>query len=560
MKYIRQGIFITLIVLLGAFLRFNKLDKIPGGFYVDEAAIGYNAYSFLLTGKDEYSKAFPIFLRSFGAFSSPLYTYLTTVPIAILGPTIFSTRLLSALCGTLSILVIFLIFKRINLFRNKYTSYLSVLLYAISPWSIFFSRGAYEANLALLFVISAIYFLLDKKRRLFSFCLAAIFLSLSTYAYQAERLIVYILYPGYLFFFVVERKLKKMFDKKIIISLFIFFAIQIPQLVLLQSPAFRNRAVGLFYGDVIKIQADKIVSVIPRQITYGLAFAKEFFSQFFAYFSPRNLFLDGDPDMQRGIPLLSVFYQWMMFPYLLGFYILLSNIRKKEMQFIIFLMVSFAIVPSLTKDPFSTLRSLPLLLPFTLIISLGVDRLLSFIPKVTNVLIFVILIIFSLISLWRSYFVLLPRERAKVWGYGFDQLVKEIETRPSDTFLIDQSRIKPVYIELAFFLRYPPQKFQEAVNQTIKNNYYGNTVFSDKYNFANIETGTLNWEKDIYRNLIIVGDELAISSQQAEEHYLTQVFEIKDPIGYVIFKAYKTNPLLKCASEKIKSLYCTYEK
>ena len=223
-------------------------------------------------------------------------------------------------------------------------------------------------------------------------------------------------------------------------------------------------------------------------------------------------------------------------------------------------MVSFAIVPSLTKDPFSTLRSLPLLLPFTLIISLGVDRLLSFIPKVTNVLIFVILIIFSLISLWRSYFVLLPRERAKVWGYGFDQLVKEIETRPSDTFLIDQSRIKPVYIELAFFLRYPPQKFQEAVNQTIKNNYYGNTVFSDKYNFANIETGTLNWEKDIYRNLIIVGDELAISSQQAEEHYLTQVFEIKDPIGYVIFKAYKTNPLLKCASEKIKSLYCTYEK
>ena len=47
------------IVVLAAFLRFYKLETVPSGFYVDEAAIGYNSYSILETGADEYGKFFP---------------------------------------------------------------------------------------------------------------------------------------------------------------------------------------------------------------------------------------------------------------------------------------------------------------------------------------------------------------------------------------------------------------------------------------------------------------------------------------------------------------------
>ena len=43
---------IILILILASLLRLVALDKYPAGLNSDEAAIGYNAYSLLETGKD----------------------------------------------------------------------------------------------------------------------------------------------------------------------------------------------------------------------------------------------------------------------------------------------------------------------------------------------------------------------------------------------------------------------------------------------------------------------------------------------------------------------------
>ena len=45
---------IAVITFIGAWLRFAELDSVPPGFYIDEASFGYNAYSILKTGRDEY--------------------------------------------------------------------------------------------------------------------------------------------------------------------------------------------------------------------------------------------------------------------------------------------------------------------------------------------------------------------------------------------------------------------------------------------------------------------------------------------------------------------------
>ena len=50
----KKWIILFLILILGVFLRFWKLGQTPKGFYLDEAALGYNAYSIMETGKDEY--------------------------------------------------------------------------------------------------------------------------------------------------------------------------------------------------------------------------------------------------------------------------------------------------------------------------------------------------------------------------------------------------------------------------------------------------------------------------------------------------------------------------
>jgi len=43
----KTAVIFVLILLFSAFLRFYKLADIPRGFYIDEASLGYNAYSFL---------------------------------------------------------------------------------------------------------------------------------------------------------------------------------------------------------------------------------------------------------------------------------------------------------------------------------------------------------------------------------------------------------------------------------------------------------------------------------------------------------------------------------
>ena len=45
------------ILILGLALRIIWLDKYPPGFTPDEAAFGYNAYSLIQTGKDEWGTA-----------------------------------------------------------------------------------------------------------------------------------------------------------------------------------------------------------------------------------------------------------------------------------------------------------------------------------------------------------------------------------------------------------------------------------------------------------------------------------------------------------------------
>ena len=267
-----------------------------------------------------------------------------------------------------------------------------------------------------------------------------------------------------------------------------------------------------------------------------------------------------DPDPQRSLPELSVFYQWMIIPYLTGIYFLFKDRVKRVFKFILLLSVVTIIPAALTKDPFSTQRSLPLLLPLISIITIGIDKLIHKRLFVIWFPVFVPLLIGSLLLLWRSYFILTPKERAKVWAYGFSQLAEQIKTHPNEKFLIDQSeRIRaqnPAYIQLVFHLKLPPEELQKGVDQSIKENYYTDPKFDQEYNFANIEIRPIYWEKDIYKEQILVGDEISISTKQVQEHSLTKIFEIRDPIDQIIFQGFKTNPNEKCMKNLNQSIYC----
>ena len=142
----REGLLLILALVLGIFFRFWRLGETPKGFYFDEAALGYNAFSIMKTGRDEYGMNLPILFRSFADFKTPIYTYFLVPIYKVLGMSIWSTRLLSAVSGVIIVLFGFLIVKKIS--KNNRLALLTCLLMAISPWLIMFSRTSYETYLS----------------------------------------------------------------------------------------------------------------------------------------------------------------------------------------------------------------------------------------------------------------------------------------------------------------------------------------------------------------------------------------------------------------------------
>src|SRR5258708_24770677 len=181
----KKLILIAIIVLAFA-LRFYRLDSFPA-LNADEAAIGYNAYSLIQTGKDEHGHAWPIHFQSFNDYKPGLYFYLVLPFIKILGLNELAVRLPNAILSVATVLIVYFLVK--ELFKKDSIALLSALFLAISPWHIHFSRGGWEANTALFLVVSGVLFFhkgLTKNRYLY---LSIIFFVLSMYCYQATRVV-----------------------------------------------------------------------------------------------------------------------------------------------------------------------------------------------------------------------------------------------------------------------------------------------------------------------------------------------------------------------------------
>jgi predicted membrane-bound mannosyltransferase len=135
-------------LVLAALARLYRLANIPNGFSPDEASYGYNGYSFLLTGRDRFGNAFPLFADNFGDLISTSYMWLTVPSIWLFGLDEFAVRLPAALAG---IVTVFVLYKLGGAVVNRWVGLVAALLLAISAWHIQVSRYAERSQLLPLF-------------------------------------------------------------------------------------------------------------------------------------------------------------------------------------------------------------------------------------------------------------------------------------------------------------------------------------------------------------------------------------------------------------------------
>jgi 4-amino-4-deoxy-L-arabinose transferase-like glycosyltransferase len=122
--------FLVIIIILGFVLRFAFLTYNPPSLNWDEVSHGYNAYSLLKTGMDQWGQKFPIFnFRAYGDHPTTLNLYLTIPFIAILGLTEFAMRFPHAILGTLTIISVY--FLTLGITKKRNLSLLSAFLAAI---------------------------------------------------------------------------------------------------------------------------------------------------------------------------------------------------------------------------------------------------------------------------------------------------------------------------------------------------------------------------------------------------------------------------------------------
>ena len=134
---------IIAITVIGMLLRTWDLESLPPAPDPDELSIGYNAWSILVTGRDEYGTAFPAAFRAFGEYKRPAFIYAAVPSIAVFGPTTWAIRLPGAIAGTLTIPAIDAVAR--TLFGSRMTGFVAAASLAVSPWHLQFSRGAREA-------------------------------------------------------------------------------------------------------------------------------------------------------------------------------------------------------------------------------------------------------------------------------------------------------------------------------------------------------------------------------------------------------------------------------
>ncbi len=505
----KKKICLILILILAIFLRFYQLNQNPPSLNWDEVSHGYNAYSILKTGKDEWGVTFPTIFRAYGDYKLPVYIYLTSLSVGLFGLNEFAVRFPSALAGVLAVLFTYLLVKKLfspkgqpsSDERGEWLALLSAFFLAISPWHIFLSRPAFEANVASFLVIAGIYFFILGLEKSWFLPVSFLFLGLSVHTYNSARIFTPLILLTLVFLY--HSKLKEWLRKRkkeAILSGLILVLFFIPLVVSFISPSGWARykwVTILDQGAINRINMARGLSSLPRplpRLIYNKAtyFALAFTKNYLANLSPRYLFLTGGSNYQYNIPGRGVIYPIQAPLILIGLFWLFKNWRLKENKLILFWWLLAIIPAAATQENPHVLRTILVLPTPQILAALGFVQIGDWLKGKEIIKWFlglsyglILLTLFS--RFWIDYFGSYRKTYSWSWQYGYKQVANYIKQHYNE---YNQILMTKKYGEphefLLFYLQWEPEKYRQDPNlkRYFKTDWYWVDSF-DKFVFIN---------------------------------------------------------------------------
>ena len=486
---------LVIIIVLSFFLRTYKISDNPPSLNWDEVSHGYNAYSILKTGKDEWGIKFLLIFRAYGDYKLPLYIYLTAVSELLFGLNSFSIRLVSALSGVGLVILGYLITKKLT--KNSAFSLIAAFLTSVSPWGLFLSRVAVEANLGAFLFALGLYLLIswltDYRQRELAF--ATLFWGLSLHAYNSARVLIPVFMVLTTMFVIKEKKGKQLLMFFLIL---LIFWLPIVGQFFNRSGTVRFEWVSLIdQGKISQIIQKRETSTLPKTITRAVYNRPTFFvfyalRNYFVNLSPKYLFFRGGSHYQFSLPNHELLYLVAAPFLLLGLIKILIKGNKEERLIGLWFFASF--IPSaITKDAPHVLRSI-LVLPSPMILTaLGLQLTVNFLKgrsKFGGKLLIFVLTLAVFVSFgrwWNDYSNIYPKAYSWSWQYGYKEVVSYIKSvyEKYDKIFFTKRYGEP-HEFILFYFPWDPGKYQEDPNKKwdFHANWYWIDGF-DKFEFIN---------------------------------------------------------------------------
>ncbi len=491
---------LIVILVLAAFLRFYKLGTYPA-LNADEAAIGYNAYSLIQTGKDEHGNPWPIHFQSFNDYKPGLFFYFVLPLVKVLGLTELAVRIPGALLGVGTVLLIYFLAKELFT-KNRLLPILAAFLLAISPWHIHYSRGGWEVNVATFFITLGVLFFIKAIKNKRYFVVSVISFVASLYTYHAARVVVPLLGLGLVVIY--WQDIKKNFKPALLAGVVgILLLLPLARDLTTGAVASRAAGVGLFAdtgplarineqrGEHSNLASPLAVVLHNKAVNYGLAFVANWVEHYWGEF----LFLSGDEIQRNRVPETGQLYWYEIVTVLVGLLVLVKNFDRSAKTIIWWLLIA-PVAAALTFQSPHALRAHNMVIALTTINALGFSVVLDWLKNTKfeklrsgGLVLFGGLVFWSFICYQHQYWIHMAKEYPFSSQYGVKELIDYLKQEgDKHPLIVITDRYDQPYILTLFYLKYPPEKFQLEHELTVPDQYGFSTVRSfDKYRFRAFE-------------------------------------------------------------------------
>jgi len=501
---------IFVIVVVAFFLRVYKVTAVPPSLNWDEVSIGYNAYSILKTGRDEWGRFIPLHFESYGEYKLPAQIYASIPAIAIFGLNPFGVRITPVVYGTLTVLLLY--FLTYEFFRKRDIALITSFLLAISPWHIQLTRASFESSFSVFWVVMGMWFLVKGFKNRKWLIISMLPFAVSVYTYNSARVFtpLFLIVIGliYLKNFVKDKK-------QVVISVLLFGFLMVPLVPFVFSgeASARYKLVSITneQGLIPRINErrglSKLPIPLPRLIHNKVTYISYYFARnYLAHFTPDFLFIRGAGHRQHHVQGMGELYKFQAPFLIIGLYLILKKKEKYKWLLLAWLFIAFIPV-AMTKDSIpNALRTLianpvyQILTAYGLVLSY--DWLKKKKSKYLRIFI-VILVVFGFLEFRAyldNYFNIYPKKYSRDWQYGYKQAVAYIKDHYDGYDLVVFSRVygEPHMFTL-FYLKYPPKKYMYNPNLVRYKAYDWVWVTRfDKFYFPNLSDVDSNY-KDILK-------------------------------------------------------------